>query len=643
MRSETDGEFFALWPTPEVEALDTYHEPKRKRANQLPRKPEYTSDRLDEWIAKRKSQIGNWFNNRATEARRAAPPMPPPAVEYASKAPKVLSDVQLYAKQFVKQEVRDSWNKLLESVEKKDRLARYNDLARDALNGESSEVRKAVQEARDKAKRERDEALETERAMMQSKPAHLYRTKEMAAAVAGLPEAIASFCNQVGPRSGWCFTILAGGPDPNHPDGNIQTFTYHHGRTQAGASFGAMHPGVVRAALADLHAFCHLVTPYEERVMRIANPSAEMAEKQRLYRSEERGGTVAQSEEGDEGAGEAGPAPSGVADGPSSTRSPSPTSESVAVPQAQAEKPEEEVAVQRSVHPESEPVREEQEPAEKVPVQGGLASSIQFTVNSIPPDLFQSIPEPQQTDPESSVSDWPPIIDEDEDDADRPTLPPASPMEEEAAETNGGSGGGGGPLEQGAEGSHKRRREEVENEDDVPGREERRSTRRKKTATKERPEWMDAAQEYLRRGPDVQAWRVLVDVWLAFEQGMTASTLTMQRLPAGSKRPETLSRWITAGKKYPTVPTLNEQEREEFATAWLDWWKEMQPVARKYSHDDELPLPLQAKHDLSTIKKGGPSGLVLALIGLKWWYRPGLRMWDRAVEDLRGCLEKMTR
>ncbi|KAJ2911433.1 hypothetical protein MD484_g8980, partial [Candolleomyces efflorescens] len=519
--------------------------------------------------------------------------MPPPAVEYASKAPKVLSEVQLYAKVFVKPEVRERWNTLLEGVDKKERLARYNQMARDALMGESEEVRKAVREAKDKAKKERDEALETERAMMQSKPANLYRTREMAAAVAGLPEAIAMFCNQVGPRSGWCFTVLAGGPDPNHPEGNIQTFTYHHGRTQAGASFGSTHPGVVRAALADLHAFCHLVTPYEERIMRVANPSTDISEKQRLYKSQQKDGV-------------AGPV-QGV------------TSQGLL-----------------------------DEGGERDAL--GL-STVQFAVNSIPSDLFQSIPEPQQADPQFPDGDWPPInggeLGDDggelEDDGGH-RLPPAHRVDEDlqAGDMLSGDKEGGGHRGEERDESQKRRQDEAVPDDNDAGLEERRPSRPKKTATRERPEWMDAAHEYLRRGPDVQAWRGAVEAWLAFEQGMTAATLTMQRLPAGSKRPEMLSKWIGAGKRYNVVPALDEQEREAFATAWLDWWKEMQPVARKYSHEDELPSPLQAKHNLSTIKKGGPSGLVLALVGLKWWYRPGLRLWDRAVEDLRACLEKMT-
>ena len=60
-----------------------------------------------------------------------------------------------------------------------------------------------------------------------------------------------------------------------------------------------------------------------------------------------------------------------------------------------------------------------------------------------------------------------------------------------------------------------------------------------------------------------------------------------------------------------------------------------------------LPLPLAGMRlddDCVNLKKGGPSGLVVALIELKWWACTGERhqRWLAAVADVKGCLEAFT-
>ena len=79
-------------------------------------------------------------------------------------------------------ETKGGWNKQLEEqgVEKKEWLACYNDLAHKALEGKSKEVKKAVCKEREEAKCKRANVLETEKSMMQSKPANCYQNKERA-------------------------------------------------------------------------------------------------------------------------------------------------------------------------------------------------------------------------------------------------------------------------------------------------------------------------------------------------------------------------------------------------------------------------------------------------------------------------------
>jgi uncharacterized protein YPO0396 len=57
-----------------------------------------------------------------------------------------------------------------------------------------------------------------------------------------------------------------------------------------------------------------------------------------------------------------------------------------------------------------------------------------------------------------------------------------------------------------------------------------------------------------------------------------------------------------------------------------------------------LPPPVSiasAGEDLAILKKGGPSGLITVLIGLKWWAsaQDGAReRWTAAVQDVKECL-----
>jgi len=68
----------------------------------------------------------------------------------------------------------------------------------------------------------------------------------------------------------------------------------------------------------------------------------------------------------------------------------------------------------------------------------------------------------------------------------------------------------------------------------------------------------------------------------------------------------------------------------------------MQPKWRRNATDDGLPMALangKPKDDLSQLRKGGPSGIVTILIGLKWWasIRNEDKRWKLAVDDISAC------
>ena len=54
--------------------------------------------------------------------------------------------------------------------------------------------------------------------------------------------------------------IVAGGPDPEDPNGDIETIAYHFGETRHGATFGEMNSAAVNMTLTEFRNFNHLVT-----------------------------------------------------------------------------------------------------------------------------------------------------------------------------------------------------------------------------------------------------------------------------------------------------------------------------------------------------------------------------------------------
>jgi hypothetical protein len=108
-------------------------------------------------------------------------------------------------------------------------------------------------------------------------------------------------------------------------------------------------------------------------------------------------------------------------------------------------------------------------------------------------------------------------------------------------------------------------------------------------------------------------------------------------------RPGVLSKWLMT-RKFQTLP--NVDDIAGYAEEWLVWWNSIQPKWRQSSGDGLLPLPLsiaEKKEDIVCLKKGGPSGLVTVLIGLKWWasIRGQDARWLASVEDIRGCMENL--
>ena len=108
-------------------------------------------------------------------------------------------------------------------------------------------------------------------------------------------------------------------------------------------------------------------------------------------------------------------------------------------------------------------------------------------------------------------------------------------------------------------------------------------------------------------------------------------------------RPKILSKWLI-NRKFHTLPDVDDVGG--YTEEWLMWWNSVQPKWRQSLVTGSLPLPLSIasdKEDLICLKKGGLSGLVTIMIGLKWWasIRDKDAKWLAAVKDVRSCMDEL--
>jgi hypothetical protein len=88
--------------------------------------------------------------------------------------------MQIYVKKFLNNEMKEKLTQEMADtgVSKKNRLATLNKLAKQALAGESEEVKKQVLEEKERLRGERKEVLEVEKGMVDEKPADEYSNQE---------------------------------------------------------------------------------------------------------------------------------------------------------------------------------------------------------------------------------------------------------------------------------------------------------------------------------------------------------------------------------------------------------------------------------------------------------------------------------
>src|SRR5882757_2673451 len=77
-------------------------------------------------------------------------------------------------------------------------------------------------------------------------------------AQAGVLDMIGDFFDAMSKRTGWAFTVIAGGPDPAL-DGRIRTVSVHKGTDVYGHTFGKALPNYQDALLLPYSKFLHSV------------------------------------------------------------------------------------------------------------------------------------------------------------------------------------------------------------------------------------------------------------------------------------------------------------------------------------------------------------------------------------------------
>ena len=72
------------------------------------------------------------------------------------------------------------------------------------------------------------------------------------------------------------------------------------------------------------------------------------------------------------------------------------------------------------------------------------------------------------------------------------------------------------------------------------------------------------------------------------------------------------------GRAYDKLPVVAP---DDFSVRWRAWWISLQPLCRR-STDVIWPLLRVIPEDVTdwdTVRKGGPGGIFLAVMGLAWW------------------------
>ncbi|KAJ8701490.1 hypothetical protein PTI98_000260 [Pleurotus ostreatus] len=150
--------------------------------------------------------------------------------------------------------------------------------------------------------------------------------------------------------------------------------------------------------------------------------------------------------------------------------------------------------------------------------------------------------------------------------------------------------------------------------------------------------WLTGALTRLRQGAGAD-WLEAVDLWEQIESEPTSSKA--KRFPTDN-RPAQVAQWFAYGRSYkddPDIPDVIKYEQDLLA-----WWNGLQPEWPRSA--GPLPLPSYSApdgHDWSSLKITGRSGLLVVMVSFAWWGKAvGISpSWLTASADLKHALDAM--
>ncbi|EAU89531.1 hypothetical protein CC1G_02420 [Coprinopsis cinerea okayama7 len=226
------------------------------------------------WQAARRKKVYRWFYNQVPKFKRKGPKI---ELVMAPVQRRSLSDWQLFSKDFYGKKVRGAVEeeaKRLEAAgEEVELVSLRQDMTIKAWKDADEETRAHVFAKKAEiaeAKAQAAAAMSTAMDVLSQEEIDARTPEEYHEFLAILPELLDAFFTTVSAKSGWSFTVLAGGPDPSKEGGAIRTMSYHHGVTPRDQTFRQILPP---RQFADIFmkpysGFLHLVYPKEVRQSR---------------------------------------------------------------------------------------------------------------------------------------------------------------------------------------------------------------------------------------------------------------------------------------------------------------------------------------------------------------------------------------
>jgi hypothetical protein len=72
------------------------------------------------------------------------------------------------------------------------------------------------------------------------------------------PDLVRAFFDILGPKVGWAWTVVGGGPSSALDNGAISVISYHTPGTDSDALFRDVHPSYKETCVDQFHQFCHI-------------------------------------------------------------------------------------------------------------------------------------------------------------------------------------------------------------------------------------------------------------------------------------------------------------------------------------------------------------------------------------------------